>query len=507
MKKSLLIIILGFIFLSSAYGETTVLVEIPDYDVRVNDEVIDTKHSQYPVLKYKNITYFPMTWDYLSGLGLNLKYSSLEGLQIDRKATIGRFHQDFLGASNTIGSKHYAKIADYKVYVNHNRINNESETYPVLMYKDITYFPMTWRFAVEEFGWKTKWDSKSGFQIITGQSESKILPPETYESLSEKIATYKNLSYHSFKVDLDDFDVKTALAQDTIGKTDSLNNIASENQAILAINGSYFDAYLKDDSPKDPYGILVVDGEVVHTGDNRATIGFSNGSVDIDRVGKTIYGWNGYPKNTYAWYGYFLNHTVYENWPSAIIYTPARGEETLAKVGTNYIVENNKIIDIVKNKSVKIPKNGYVVNLHGVLGNTPEQVYERFQIGYSSDFEITFKSDNPVWDQVEYATSAGPALILDGQIDIDLDYEQFTEAKIRTQSAARSAIGYTKDNELILVTTTATIDELADLMLYLGCYEAMNLDGGASSGLWYNGSYKREPGRLISNIIYVTKKH
>lgn len=32
----------------------------------------------------------------------------------------------------------------------------------------------------------------------------------------------------------------------------------------------------------------------------------------------------------------------------------------------------------------------------------------------------------------------------------------------------------------------------------------MNLDGGASSGLYYNGKYLTAPGRKISNALIVT---
>jgi exopolysaccharide biosynthesis protein len=34
----------------------------------------------------------------------------------------------------------------------------------------------------------------------------------------------------------------------------------------------------------------------------------------------------------------------------------------------------------------------------------------------------------------------------------------------------------------------------------------MNLDGGASSGLWFKGSYITKPGRLLSNTLIFTPK-
>ena len=39
----------------------------------------------------------------------------------------------------------------------------------------------------------------------------------------------------------------------------------------------------------------------------------------------------------------------------------------------------------------------------------------------------------------------------------------------------------------------------------LGAYDAMNLDGGASTGLWVNGKYLVSPGRQINNALLLTR--
>ncbi len=142
-----------------------VIVTIPDFDVKVNGELIDTEHSQYPVISYKSITYFPMTSDYLAGIGLNLKFDSVEGLKINVKKDISALEQSFLGAENVLGSQQKAQIAAFPIEVNGKSVNNNLEEYPVLLYKNITYFPMTWKYAVEEFQWDTKWSDSDGLSI------------------------------------------------------------------------------------------------------------------------------------------------------------------------------------------------------------------------------------------------------------------------------------------------------------------------------------------------------
>ena len=45
--------------------------------------------------------------------------------------------------------------------------------------------------------------------------------------------------------------------------------------------------------------------------------------------------------------------------------------------------------------------------------------------------------------------------------------------------------------------------QFAQVMQVLGAREAMNLDGGASSGLVYEGKYLTKPGRALSNALVV----
>ncbi|MFC3800407.1 phosphodiester glycosidase family protein [Cohnella sp. GCM10012308] len=105
---------------------------------------------------------------------------------------------------------------------------------------------------------------------------------------------------------------------------------------------------------------------------------------------------------------------------------------------------------------------------------------------------------------VEGAVQAGPRLVANGKVALDIAGEGFKDPKILTNGGARSAIGITKDHRLILLTTGgATIPQLAELMKQAGAWQAMNLDGGASSGLWVDGKYVTKPGRLLSNSLVV----
>jgi len=105
---------------------------------------------------------------------------------------------------------------------------------------------------------------------------------------------------------------------------------------------------------------------------------------------------------------------------------------------------------------------------------------------------------------VDGALQAGPRLVTDGKISLNVLGEGFRDPKILTNGGARSALGITRDHRLILLTTGgATIPQLAEIMKQAGAWQAMNLDGGASSGLWVGGKYLTAPGRKLSNALVV----
>jgi exopolysaccharide biosynthesis protein len=43
-------------------------------------------------------------------------------------------------------------------------------------------------------------------------------------------------------------------------------------------------------------------------------------------------------------------------------------------------------------------------------------------------------------------------------------------------------------------------------MLQLGCTDAVNLDGGASAAMYYNGSILRTPGRELTSILLIVER-
>jgi exopolysaccharide biosynthesis protein len=101
---------------------------------------------------------------------------------------------------------------------------------------------------------------------------------------------------------------------------------------------------------------------------------------------------------------------------------------------------------------------------------------------------------------VRDALSAGPALIVGGQIRITSDEEVFFGSSI-PDVHPRSAAGRTADGELIIMVVDGRqeasrgvyLEELAALMQGVGAVDALNLDGGGSSTLVVNGELLNRP--------------
>ena len=110
---------------------------------------------------------------------------------------------------------------------------------------------------------------------------------------------------------------------------------------------------------------------------------------------------------------------------------------------------------------------------------------------------------------VRDAIHAGPVLISNGNIDVTVEEEVFFNTPIAGVQP-RSAIGYTKDYELILMVVDGRqpdsrgvyLEELAILMKQFNCVEALNLDGGGSSAMVADSRLLNRPaGRTFQREI------
>lgn len=209
-----LIFLFSFVNTSNAFA-TEVTITLPTFDVTMNGVEIENEYRQYPFIVYKDITYFPMTYFDSRFLGLVTVWDNLKGLEIyftTEEVEYEPYKQNWKNSN-----KFTASIPKFNIVVNGKAINNSTENYPLLSFRNVTYFPMTWRFAVDEFGWKYSFTSEDGLIINS-------IPPTLYADPSDN--PYPLIYDRTFEID-----------DDKINMQIKRYRIAYSSKLYISING------------------------------------------------------------------------------------------------------------------------------------------------------------------------------------------------------------------------------------------------------------------------------
>lgn len=283
-------------------------------------------------------------------------------------------------------------------------------------------------------------------------------------------------------------------AQNQMCGTDALANMARTAGAFAAINGTYFEAY--NGNPV-PWGTIIKNGKVLHISQSGAVVGItSSGKLMVDRLS---FEFKGYINGEYRAIPWRINHPSPE--PGAItIFTPEYGTAVNLTTGAKgVIVSNQSVTDIVTN-SFNVPANGFAIVYNQAVSYL---VDERYKIGDEVHYEVIIKptyTSASAWNEVAAGIGAGPSLIINGNVTANGEAEGFSEAKINTNSSARSFIGSTADGKIIIGNmASATLKNAAAACQSMGLVNAMCLDGGGSVALYYSPSGISTAGRKINN--------
>jgi hypothetical protein len=91
-------------------------------------------------------------------------------------------------------------------------------------------------------------------------------------------------------------------------------------------------------------------------------------------------------------------------------------------------------------------------------------------------------------------------------VDVDFVRDGFDDPKLTSQANRRSFVGVDAEGRLVMGTMDGvTVQQEAEAAVALGLREAMNLDGGASSALYADGTVLTKPGRDLSNVLVVRR--
>jgi exopolysaccharide biosynthesis protein len=108
------------------------------------------------------------------------------------------------------------------------------------------------------------------------------------------------------------------------------------------------------------------------------------------------------------------------------------------------------------------------------------------------------------WAGYDTVLRAGPRLVTGGKRTLYPRAEGFKDPAIFARKP-RTAVAIKKNGKVLLVTVQKPVllRTLADALRKLGAVDAMCLDGGGSTGLYYRGKSYAKPNRPLTNLLVV----
>ena len=304
------------------------------------------------------------------------------------------------------------------------------------------------------------------------------------------------------------------MAHDILSSSEKTSAIAQRTQAIVAINGSFFEFASAGPAKKNFLKALDSLGYANYSTVPSYALKVGTDLFSLSQIPTGIIGWKDNGQTTLFDSGHqVINLKINgQTLPVCNLNKLSAGKSTIflpcydhttAKsniLHSELIIADGKIKE-VKHKSLggsTIPTNGFVFSYTNTRSTA-----KCFDVGDNVSFEITYKSnyDNIIAREMmsmDYIIGSTPLLIKDGEI---VPYIKKRTSQFYTKRHPRTAIGIMTDGSWVLLvidgrqkdSTGFTLPELAEFMKMLGCQHALNLDGGGSSTLAVNGKLINSP--------------
>ncbi|MEF3309103.1 stalk domain-containing protein [Paenibacillus sp. GYB004] len=286
-------------------------------------------------------------------------------------------------------------------------------------------------------------------------------------------------------------------------KKQSVRKMANETEATAAVNGDFFN--MQADGV--PMGPQIMDGKLQSTTidmpgwysfaltkENKPVIdlfAFQGKMIARDGASYPLGGIN----KTYYWYEDDGIHQegVHSLIDGLYMYTSSWGDVNRSNDGTTVptevLVRNGRVVEIKPTGILDMmpPEDGYILR---ASGKADEFVRQHLKVGdpIVADYKMFAQDPSNSYDVGGFKTMIGGHTIL-------VDQGQpttFSRGGVsENANRARTAIGYSKDERYAYLITLdessssagATLAELQQLMIKIGVWKGMNLDGGGSTQL------------------------
>ncbi|MEN8904383.1 MAG: phosphodiester glycosidase family protein [Clostridiales bacterium] len=292
-----------------------------------------------------------------------------------------------------------------------------------------------------------------------------------------------NLSNPNIKVD-------TLYNLESINKPTNVKNLAKLNSSVAAINGNFFN-YIKENNEVSPIGFLMnsekllsVDTELNSTKNVFSSFNISKNntaSISYLKSDMKIVAPNGKSDKVLRYNKPYIYHEdlcIIDSKMSKY----SIGSDNPTKELAEMLVVDGTVKEIRdSNPKIEIPENGYIV-----IGRKTHKNFllQNFKIGDEVILDVKTSVD---WKTLKSSITGGSAIIINGNTP-----KVYSHDASNASRNPRTTIGIDKSGKNIFFVTVdgrqktsigMSMFELSDYLLSIGCYNAINLDGGGSTSI------------------------
>ncbi len=306
------------------------------------------------------------------------------------------------------------------------------------------------------------------------------------------------------------FTAGVALGQNMVDGRESVTSLVKRTGATIAVNGAFFNM-----NNYTPVGTLVHDGRVL-TIDNEkapakaALVMAPSGEFFVESFATYYYATLSDSSGAIS----TVRKVGVNKWPShaadatRLIMTRDWGKQINFYARDAIVVNSSGTITAVYHNvsNVDIPQNGYVLCQRSRRADEGN-FFDSCKVGMTVTLDrqyVDASGQELPFDPV-LSVGAGPRLVKDGKVYGNTSTyraEGFDDG-VTLGNAVRACVGILPDGQLIILNATTNLPKLSQIMVSLGCTDAINLDGGGSTNLYVDGQWLYGPqSRLLNNMIY-----
>ena len=297
------------------------------------------------------------------------------------------------------------------------------------------------------------------------------------------------------------------------------------SEPVAAINGGFF---LRDNGQSNAYagfsrGLQIVEGRILSAPDDNPSLWIDyQGQPQVARVSSRFEViWPDGRETPFELNGVRAKDGIE-------LYTSDAGTSTHTEGGKELVLEppsggNWRPLHMEREYSAR-------VRATSTFGNTPllsdtlvlslgPAVMEQFSAVTTGAVVRIATKTMPSLQSAKTALSGGPLLVSNGKAQtVHAAPDAAYAASSMLERHPRTAFGWNDETYFLVqvdgrqkdLSLGMTVDELSAFLIKLGCQEAINLDGGGSSCLWFAGRIRNSPcdgyERQIANALVVLRK-